>query len=141
MTLLPQTPHGSILLLNSLPSDPLTINFVFLVLTFIFLLPSASFQLQNLSFKLTMSSLAHLEQPKFPITANLLIFAQYRIFALGINLKAFLFSKVNYFRIRFPKFFYLRMTMEPWPPWQTPTFHLKIPCTRACRMKVRYSKL
>ena len=29
-TLLPQTPHGSILLLNSSPSDPLTINFVFL---------------------------------------------------------------------------------------------------------------
>ena len=99
MTLLPQTPHGPVLLLNSLPSDPLTINFLFLMLTFKFLLPSASFQFQNLSFKLSMSSLAHLEQPKFPITANLLIFAQYRIFALGINLKAFLFSKVNYFRM------------------------------------------
>ena len=43
----------------------------------------------------------NLEQPKFLITASLLIFGQYRIFALGINLKAFLFSKVNYFRMPF----------------------------------------
>ena len=57
MTLFPQTPHGSILLLYSLPSDPLTINFVFLVLTFKPLLSSAFFQFQNLFFKSSMSLL------------------------------------------------------------------------------------
>ena len=51
MTLLPQTSHESILLLTSFPSNQLTINFVFLVLTFKLLLSSASFQFQNLFFK------------------------------------------------------------------------------------------
>ena len=31
--------------------------------------------------------------------------------------------------------------MEPWPPWQTLTLHLKIPRTRAYRVTVRYSIL
>ena len=57
MTLLPQTPHGSISLLNSSPSDPFTVTFIFLVLTFKPLLSSASFQFQNLSFKSSMVSL------------------------------------------------------------------------------------
>ena len=57
MTLLPQTPHGSILLLNSSPSDPPTITFVLLVLTFKPLLSSASFKFQNLCFKSTLVSL------------------------------------------------------------------------------------
>ena len=56
MTLFPQTPHGSILILNR-SFEPLAITFVFLVLTFKPLLSSAFFQFQNLSFKSSMSSL------------------------------------------------------------------------------------
>ena len=50
ITLLPQIPHESILLLNSSPSDPLNTTFVFLM--FEPLHSSASFQFQSLFFQI-----------------------------------------------------------------------------------------